>query len=252
MVTEVSGKMAAKLTAHELELLEKPWVHNYSPVDLPTGPQAEVLQEFQLEKQGAIFRHIRDGLTRTPKGARGLCLTCNDGMFGIYALQKNVAHMDIFDVGDRQPNYEPWHIEQTAVAAKLLGLSSRATIEKRDYSTIKGPYDFCICTGVFPTFTDPGQMLADMRSWIVSGPLIIHSPTCLPVAPWGQPRPDVDVPGYRYYESPAEGRPWGSRFSHDTLIEMAVEAGWTAISEKFAELGRPNWSDRVSSSLLCV
>jgi hypothetical protein len=282
MVAELPRKLAAQLTEGELKPWRQTWFHNFGPLGLPPGGfQTEVNLGYQLEKQGDIFRQTRDALNRVGRGARGLCLTSTDGLFGLYPLTKGAGHIDIFNVTEYAGNNEPWHMDQTRIAAKLLDMVEKSTIEVRDIKTVKGPYDFAVCVGVLNNFLDPAPVLAQLRE-IVHGPLVTHEHTfVIPVheqknmknrigmltrdikfnkqlskREFAEARRELDElesPNHRlYYQSPADLRQWGSRFSHDTLIIMAVDAGWTVINEKHAEVPPVNRLDRGSSSLLSV
>jgi hypothetical protein len=283
MVADLPPKLAVQLTEAELKIWRMPWYHTFSPLGLPAGGyQQELLAAHQLEKQGDIFRQTRDALSRFGRRRpKGVCLTSTDGLFGLYALTKGAAHVDIFGVTSFAEHDEPWHLEQTRIAAKLLNLKDRCTVEARDLEDIQGPYDFGICVGALYGFPDPTAVLVRLRT-LISGPLVIHSHVY--VTPDYEKRNkanrmaqlrreirfhkdltpeeiserqkelhELEMNKDRFYfESPASWRPWGSRFSHDTLITMAVDAGWTVINEKEGDILPKNHLDRGSSSLLCV
>jgi len=282
MTTELPSKLSGKLTPEELAVWGGRWYHNFSPLGLPAGKQTEVQLQHQLEKQGDIFRHVRDAFLRLKKDPKGLQLTSTDGLFGLYAAMKGASHVDIVNVTPGSPASDRRFMEQTRIAAKLLDLEKKVDLSSGDVFKISGPYDFCISTGCLYNLPEPGLVLTKLRD-IVNGPLIIHEHTWLlpsytrrfrevrmgqlereirfmkdtlsrseieerktELKEWKSGKDDL------HFQSPAEYREWGSRFSHDSLIVMAVDAGWTVINEKVAEVPPLNWLDRGSSSLLCI
>ena len=80
MTTALPSKLSGKLTPEELAVWGGRWYHNFSPLGLPAGKQTEVQLQHQLEKQGDIFRHVRDAFLRLKKDPKGLQLTSTDGL----------------------------------------------------------------------------------------------------------------------------------------------------------------------------
>jgi hypothetical protein len=279
---QLPQKVASKLSPEEIVIFGGRWHHNFSPLGLPAGKQTEVQLGYQLEKQGDIFRHIRDAVLRMDKKPRILNVTASDGLFGLYALTKGGRHVDIFDIASQSGFHEPQFLEQTRIAAKLLELEDKCTIAEKDVFEISDTYDLAICVGALYNLPEPGLVLRKLRD-IVMGPLVVHEHTWM-LPYYARRARDVEAgmldreirfmkeeltkaqlderrkrlaelksgKDELYYESPADFREWGSRFSHDTLITMAVDAGWTVINEKVVEVPPANWLDRGSSSLLCI
>ncbi|MEA2552905.1 MAG: hypothetical protein QOJ65_1081 [Fimbriimonadaceae bacterium] len=231
-------KAAARLTPEERELLSRPWIHKFGAIDLWVSEQSEPMRIEQIEKQGPIFTRIRDAVRRSKPDPRGIMPTCDDGFFALYALAVGASHVDVVDVGSHIPGHEPWHLDQTRIAAKVGGKESGCTFRGAALLDLQGSYDFGICLNVLENVRDPQAALAHLRA-IIDGPIVIHSATAYP-----------NERGV--FESPSEFRPWGSRFSHDTLIDFAVESGWTVINEGAKKMPEDWPGDRNLSFLHCV
>jgi len=233
------GNGSANLTAAEKVIFNSVWRFNYKPVDLQTGPQSEVNERYQLEAQAMVFRHVRDALFSTVKRPTGLIPTCADGFYGIYALEKGAEKVRIVDIGSQLPSHKPHFLEQTKLAAKMLGVQERCTFDVCDYTKIEGSYDFCILADCAIHFLDPTPLLVKMRE-VVTGPLVLFSTTIM----------QHKVP--LLYRSPEPGRPWGSAFSHDQLLTFAVNAGWTVVNEQYKRLPDDWPGERNMSCFLCM
>ena len=209
------------LTSEEQALVARPWIYKYAAIDVWVSTQTEGARVSQLEKVGPIGRQLRDAILRNPS-ARVLACSTDDGYYGLFALFKGAAHVDIRDVGAHIPEHEGWHFEQSRVVAKLKRLLGRCSFGAANLFDLDGSYDIGSCTNVLEHMSDPQVALEKLRT-LVRGSLVVHSPTVHP-----------NKSGM--LEISPEGRPWGSRFSHDDLVEMAVAAGWTVINERLKQM----------------
>lgn len=225
------------LTPEERDVVSRPWLYRYSAIDVWLSSQSEGSRVRQIETAGPIGRQLRDALLRIPK-ARVLACSTTDGFFGLFALFKGAGHVDIYDVGRHIPGHEAWHFDQSEVVAKIKGLMDRCSFSSADILDIQGEYDFAVCTNVLEHVPDPKPVLEKLRG-MMRGSLVLHSPTAYPHGP-------------EVFESAPAERPWGCRFSHDRLVNMAVEAGWTVINERLKHMP-PEWEgERNLSFLHCV
>lgn len=230
----------SRLSPAERELFETPWFHNFSPLGMATVQTNENAAVNQVEKQGPIFRLIRDAMTRCGPKPYGVDLFATDGMFGLYALTRGAGQMDILDAATHRGNYSPTSLEQTRLAAKLLHVEDRAHVGVVDPFNLPRQYEFGITAATLVHFRNPQELLASLRKQITKA-LVIQSPVSL-----RDESPEC-------FQLDMKGREWGSRFSLDRLIIMAVEAGWTVVNEHRGELpAMPYLDDKGSAYLLCV
>jgi hypothetical protein len=230
---------AANLTAEERAIYERPWQFDYGPLDLETCAQIDFDKRYQLEAQGIVFRHIRDAMQAGAATTRGIVPTCGDGYYGIYALKHGAGRMHFVSVRHDRPHAKFWHFRQTQLASKLLGVKDRCTFDTAEIADLKGTFGFGILTDVLVHCPDPGEVLQKMRS-IVQGPLVVFTTTVRR----GLTQFILEV-------GPPH-RPHGACFSHDAVITMAVEAGWTVVNEQ-RKIMPEDWpGERQMSSFLCV
>jgi hypothetical protein len=231
-------KAISNLTPEEREILAKPWLNTFPNLEASAGEQPEAEKLRQAEVSGPIYRHIRDGLIRCVPEPRALLLTSTDGFFSIVTLWRGAKTVDVFDVCTHVPGHQGWHLDQIRLVAKISGYEERSTFQRKGLFEIEGKWDFCICTEILENYPDPEAALGKIRS-LVDGPIVNFSSTYLPNDP-------------AYLESPSEKRPWGSVFSHDRLITMIVDHGWTVVNERYRPV-KVEWSGEENLSYLnCV
>lgn len=230
----------SRLSASERELFETPWFHNFAPLGISTQQANENAAVNQLEKQGPIFRLIRDAMIRCGPKPYGVDLFSTDGMFGLYALTHGAAEMDILDAATHRGNYSPISLEQTKLAARLLKVEGRAHVGTVDPFNLPREYEFAISAATLVHYSNPWDLLAEWRRKITKA-LVIQTPVSL----------RDQRPGF--FQTDLNGREWGCRFSLDRLILMAVDAGWTVVNEHLGELPAMSYlDDKGSAYLLCV
>ncbi len=238
MLRFASKRRLADLSPEEQEVFQQPWTYNYRTLDLETGPQPEMNERSQAATQEFVFRHIRDSILRCKGKPQGISVSCGDGFYGIYALSRGAEKIRICDVGAHRTDYRPWNIEQSKLAAKLLGVEEKCSFSSLDFSAMEGHYDFAIAADLLIHFPDPQAVLLKLRQ-MVRGPLVVFTTTIY------RGNPVV-------LEVPASGRPWGSAFTHDKAIMMAVDAGWTVVNEQFKQMPEGWVGERNFTGLLCV
>ncbi len=224
-----------ELSREEVRLLGKRWYHDYSPLGFRTPQGREVKRRNQQAKQPHLFRMIDAAIELCIEDggrADGLELFCADGFFGNYAVRRGATSMVGVDLAERQ-------LIQARLAAKILGLAGQARFERRDVFEIEGRYDFAICAGGLYHLSDPRSLLARL-SGRVRRALVVQTVHSL-----ARTEP-------AYFEAPAPGWTWGSRFSAGYLRSMLEETGWQVLDAVTSELpGNPRPEDRGSIYALC-
>lgn len=254
----LSRKRKVEFTPEEQAIIAKPWVNNFGPIEFYDCNQSDENQRKQFARQGHIFRHIRDALARYETKPRGIMCTVSDGFYGLYALHKGASHIDIVDVGGHIPNREDWHLEQTRLAARALGMEDRATFATKNLFEIEGKYDFGIFVSALPNFPNPAEVMKHL--WhLIDGPLVFQCNTAVlnnftltPKAERWKPGWDPDEIDQFFYESPCEILPWGSAFGRRKLIEMIVDAGWTIVNENSSPQPEDGTRYGLRENMLCV
>jgi len=223
--------------------LEIPWYHDFAPLGRPT-PQAEGnFRANQQAKQDILFDYIRRAIEMSSVGGvppRGAELFCADGFYSHFALQAGAAHMTGFDLGDPQSAGDPTHLLQARAIGDVLGHTGRAEFIRRDVVEVSGSYDFTICAGGLYHVSDPALLLRRTADYTRRA-LVVQTAYSL-----ANSAPD-------YFEAPAPGWTWGSRFSIGYLWRMIEHAGYRIVDSTCNELtGNSRPEDRGSAYALCV
>jgi 2-polyprenyl-3-methyl-5-hydroxy-6-metoxy-1,4-benzoquinol methylase len=208
------------LSREELRWLGKRWYHDYSPLGFKTPQGREVKRRNQLSKQPHLFRMIDGALRRCSEDlgrADGLELFCADGFFGNYAALRGATSILGVDREERP-------LVQARLAAKILGIEARARFERRDVFEVEGSYDFAICAGGLYHLSDPRALLARLRGQVRRALVVQTVYSLASTSP-------------NYFETPAPGWTWGSRFSADFLLSILAETGWKVLETCSNELG---------------
>lgn len=223
------------MTRPELELFVQHWYHDFTPLGLPTPQRWGMFAPNQGAKQEPVCRLVAEALRLA--GERGerptvLELFCADGFYTIYAAQHGASAAFGIDT-------DPAEIDKARLAAKLLGVPN-ASFEVADVLTSHARAGVGICAGGLYHLTDPAALLARLRRQIDHA-LVVQTVFHLT-------RTETD-----YFETPAPGLTWGSRFSYEYLLAMVEGSGWRIVSAERNELpGNDRPEDRGSAYLLCV
>lgn len=224
------------LTRAEVDALVEPWYHDFSLFGLKNQQRGGIYPPNQKSKQVILFPLIEEALRLCGKNGakrRGLELFCADGYYGLYAVRQGADSLRGIDLDKPE-------LAHARLAAKILGWGEKTSFEDEDVYQLTGEYDFCICAGGLYHLTDPARLLSDL-SRKIHGPLVVQTVTSL-----AHTGPD-------YFETPAPGWTWGSRFSFAYLQTLMAKTGWEIIECAESHLSaneRPD--DRGSAYLLCV
>ena len=220
----------------EKKLLNEPWYHDFSYFGIKTVQEPGIWKANQQSKEKPIFSYIDQAIAwcrQNGSPSRGVELFCADGYYGLYAVKNGAESVHGLDLDEK-------NLARAVLMAKLTGLSQKARFERRDVYTMDQTYDFGICAGGLYHISDPAGLLK-LLSRQVRGPLVIQTVYSLANS------------SKDYFETPAPGWTWGSRFSYDYLRHMIEEAGWKIISETKNELlGNKRPEDRGSAYFLCI
>lgn len=202
---------------HFLSARNPVWYHDFSKLGLSTRQidgtyiSAQELKTPQLEEMAR-----RAFLNFTPEALEdlhGIELFCADAYFSQLLLASGVGRMTAVDAADGSPEQRHGVLEQAAFVARRLGNENRLRLVKGNVLELRGEYDFAVNFGGLYHLEDPLSFLRSLRS-TVAGPMFLQTIVSLR---------DIDP---EYFESPAPGWSWGSRFSEMRLAAMLQDAGW--------------------------
>lgn len=223
------------MTRPELELFVQHWYHDFTPLGLPTPQRWGMFAPNQCAKQEPLCRLVAEALRMAGDRVDApavLELFCADGFYSIYAVQHGAGSAHGIDT-------DAVEIDKARLAAKLLGVAN-ATFAVADVLTSDARAAVGICAGGLYHLTDPEALLVRLRRQI-DHVLVVQT-----VFHLARPEPD-------YFETPAPGLTWGSRFSYEYLLAMVERSGWRIVSAERNELtGNDRPEDRGSAYLLCV
>jgi hypothetical protein len=224
------------LTRAEVDALLEPWYHDFSLLGLKNQQRGGIYPPNQKSKQVILFPLIDEALRLCRQGGgslRGIELFCADGYYGMYAMRQGAERLRGIDLDKPE-------LAHARLAARIFGWSERTSYEEEDVYKLTGEYDFCICAGGLYHLSDPAKLLADLTGK-VHGPLVVQTVTSL-----AHTGPD-------YFETPAPGWTWGSRFSYGYLQTLLAKTGWEVIECAESHLSANECpDDRGSAYLLCV
>ena len=224
------------LSRAERKLMPGPWYHNFSPLGLETPQRGGIYPANQKCKQAILFALIEEALRLCRKrggSLRGVELFCADGFYGMHAMRLGAESVRGIDLDKKE-------LARARLAAKILGWGEKTAFEREDAFKLKGEYDFCICAGGLYHLEDPARLLSELARKI-HGPMVVQTVVSL-----ARTSPD-------YFETPAPGWTWGSRFSTGRLQDMVAKAGWDILQSTENELtGNDRPEDRGSVYLLCL
>jgi predicted RNA methylase len=219
----------------ELDLFVQHWYHDFTSLGLPTPQRWGMFGPNQVAKQEPLCRLVSEALRLAGDRVEGptvLELFCADGFYAIYAAQHGAGSALGIDT-------DAVEVAKAQLAANLLGVAN-ANFQVADVLTSDARADVGICAGGLYHLTDPAALLARLRRQI-DRVLVIQT-----VVHLTRTEPD-------YFETPAPGLTWGSRFSYEYLITMVEGSGWRIVSAERNELtGNDRPEDRGSAYLLCV
>ncbi len=233
-----TGKIRAypSLSSGEKKLLAEPWYHNFGVLGVRTVQEPGIWRANQIAKQKPLFSYISRAIEichERGTGSEGVELFCADGFYGNYAVQAGADHIHGVDLDDK-------NLAKARLMSKLLDTAGKARFDHMDVYKIEQSYDWGICAGGLYHIADPAGLLK-MLTHRIKGPLVIQTVYSL-----ANDSPD-------YFETPAPGWTWGSRFSHAYLTRMIEDAGWKILESTTNELkGNKRPEDRGSAYYLCM
>lgn len=234
-VRRATAKHLVGMTRAELELFVELWYHDFTVLGLPTPQRRGIFPANQAAKQEPLFRMVDEALQTVRQRALDptvLELFCADGFYSTYAAQHSATRAVGIDK-------DPREIDKARLAARLLGVRN-VDFRVGDVLTSADRAAIGICAGGLYHLSDPAALLAKLRDQI-SQVLVIQT-----VFHIGRTEPD-------YFETPAPGLTWGSRFSWSYLLDMTAHSGWQVVRSERNELsGNDRPEDRGSAYLLCV
>lgn len=193
------------------------WYHDFSAVGVPTrqiDASYVAAQELKTPQFNEMARRaFSDLLPSDLSKLHGVELFCADAYFSQLLLARGIGEMTVVDAAEDSPEGRNNVLNQAAFVARRLRNSEQLHILKADVFSLSGTYDFAINFGGLYHLEDPLALLRLIRK-SVTGPMFLQTIVSL-----RETGPD-------YFETPAPGWNWGSRFSEHRLAEMIREAGW--------------------------
>lgn len=207
----------AKMAAQQRVLKKPIWYHDFSALGLSTTVIDDSYARAQSVKVPAFVRHFERTFSRFSErdlGAmRGVELFCADAYFSQFALKRGVGQMIGIDLDAESPENRSGVLSQAQIAAAALGTTNRFNVIRGDVREFEGRFDFCVNYGGIYHLLDPLGLLRRCRTQ-VNGPMLLQTIVSL-----ANTSDD-------YFESPAPGWTWGSRFSEGYLMTMLDQSGW--------------------------
>ena len=223
----------ARVGRDDARLLLDPWYHDFSRVGLRTPQRGGIFPDNQRAKEQFLFPFVDEALGWARKeGADGfLELFCADGYYGVYAALSGATPV----LGVDQDAHE---VTKANLVARLVGATA-AHFETGDVFECRREAGVVLCAGGLYHLSDPARLLDQLRAQARTA-LVVQTVHHIGVA-------DPD-----YFETPAPGWTWGSRFSIGWLRTAVEQAGFEIVRQETNELtGNDRVEDRGSVYLLC-
>jgi len=229
------GRNDVLMSQNDIRLLLDPWYHDFAPLGLRTPQRAGIFRPNQAAKQPVLCSLIDQALALCRQSnpiPRGVELFCADGFYANYAAQKGAEVLGVdLDLRD---------LAKAALITRVLGNDDRVRVLQQDVFELEGRFDFGICAGGLYHLSNPEELLNGLLERVTTA-LVIQTVYSL------------EKTDPEYFETPAPGWTWGSRFSYTCLETMVKRAGWRAVAAMTNELGgNEKLQDRGSAYFLCV
>ncbi len=225
-----------------IRLFEMNWYHDFSLLGVKTNQFDDPSYRLsQLQKEKIILRWIDDYVKNQNRknSMRGVEFFCADAYYSFHALKAGVGKMIAIDLAEESGEKRFGILDQAKIISKILGISEkRLDIRKFDVMRFEENCDFAFVIGGLYHIEDPLKLLSYLKSSI-SQYIFIQT-----IVSFENESPD-------YFESPAPGWNWGSRFSATWLINNIEILGFEII-ESNLETAEYNFAQRDRGSLFLV
>jgi 2-polyprenyl-3-methyl-5-hydroxy-6-metoxy-1,4-benzoquinol methylase len=217
----------------DLEVLQTPWYHDFTPFGLPTPQLPGIYKPNQASKSPTLFDYIERALDMLPSGASRSVLEyfCADGFYALHACRSGAESVGGVDLDEAA-------IRKARLIAAVLKMPA-VKFDVADVFQVPDVVDISICAGGLYHISDPSVLLAKLRSQTRHALVlqtVIHNA--------------IEEPSY--FETPAPGWTWGCRFSWAYLLRITSDAGWRIVDSRRGELsGNDRPEDRGTAFLLC-
>ena len=232
-----------KVTLYEVTcLFKRNWYHDFELLGVRTiqfDDPSYRLSQLQKEKiiLGWIDKYIKN---RDDKSSmKGVELFCADAYYSFHAINAGVGKMTAIDLADESGEKRVGILEQAKIIGKILDIGKdRLDIKKSDVLLFDEQCHFAFVFGGLYHIEDPIKLLSNLRS-SVSQLVFIQTIVSL------------ENESQDYFESPAPGWDWGSRFSASWLIRNIELLGFKII-ESNLQIAEYNHAQRDRGSLFLV
>jgi hypothetical protein len=238
-----SPQLRKKVSLKEtLRLFQRNWYHDFNLLGIKTQQFDDPSYKLsQLQKEKIIIGWIDTYIKNQDhkNSMRGVEFFCADAYYSFHALNAGVGKMVAIDLAGESGEKRFGILNQAKIISKILGISERTLeIRKFDVMEFEEKCDFAFVLGGLYHIEDPLKLLSNLRSSVVQ---YIFIQTIVSLE---NESPD-------YFESPAPGWDWGSRFSASWLINNIEKLGFKII-ESNLETAEYNFAQRDRGSLFLV
>jgi hypothetical protein len=195
----------------------------------------------QLQKEKIILGWIEKYIKNRGDKClmKGVEFFCADAYYSFHAINAGVGKMTAIDLADESGEKRVGILEQAKIIGKILDIGNdKLVITKSDVLLFNDQCDFAFVFGGLYHIEDPIKLLSNLRS-SVSQLVFIQTIVSL------------ENESQDYFESPAPGWDWGSRFSASWLIRKIELLGFRII-ESNLETAEYNHAQRDRGSLFLV
>lgn len=209
------------------------WYHDFAPFGLPTPQLPGIYEPNQASKMPTLFNYIDRAIGDLPDGAERsvLELFCADGFYSVRAALAGANAVRGVDLDED-------NLRKARLIADVLGLD-QMRFDAADVFDVDDQVDVAICAGGLYHVSDPAGLVQQLRGQVrhhLVVQTVIHN----------------GIEDRDYFETPAPGWTWGSRFSEAWLHAAVRAAGWEILEASRGELtGNDRPEDRGSAFLLC-
>ena len=239
----LTPSLRKRITLFEsIRLFQKNWYHDFTSLGIRTKQFDDPSYQLsQIQKDGIILNWINKYI-RTSESTpfkKGVELFCADAYYSFHAINAGVDKMLALDLAEDSGEQRIGILEQAEIIRKVLAISKdKVDIRQHDAMRFNEKCDFAFVFGGLYHVEDPLKLLTNLRTNI--GQLIFI-----------QTIVSLENESVNYFESPAPGWNWGSRFSASWPIRNLELLGYRIVESKL-EIADYNFALRDRGSLFLV
>lgn len=223
-------------------LNKRNWYHDFTSLGIKTKQFDDPSYKLSQEQKDGIILNWIDKYIRINESTpfmKGVDLFCADAYYSFHAINAGVGKMLALDLAEDSGEQRSGILKQAEIIQKILTIpEDKLDIRKYDIMRFNEKCDFAFVFGGLYHVENPLKLLSNLRTSMCQ---LIFIQTIV----------SLENESVDYFESPAPGWNWGSRFSASWLIRNLELLDYRIVESKL-EIANYNFALRDRGSLFLV